>query len=362
MAWIGALIGVAGSALLKSGGGSSGSSGQTPYYIPEGLSSADTGWQNAFGGTSSLASQGAAAANPLYQQTLAQQEAINYAPYTQAAQQAGGQYGWLANLAGAQGQAYGQQAGLAGNQQQNLYGAANQIYQTAFDPQQQLFNRTQQQLQDQVRAGQAARGLGNSPVGAAEENQAMQNFDINWQQQQLANQATGLQAMAGASNAGGAQGQLTGANLAAQMAAYGQMPGFTQQSASIPITAQQYVAGQPAAYGQQYAQNLGGLQSLYANVMSQAIPYMNFGQGATTAANNLALANYQNQSQQNAANANLFSQLGTAAVNSYNTPGSWLNTTFGGSNPTGFNTGTGGAGYGTIGGQQGAMLNSQWSA
>ena len=91
----GAAVGVIGNAVIG-GGGSGGStgSGQTPYYIPKGLSSADTGWQNAFGGTSSLASQGAAAANPLYQQTLAQQEAINYAPYTQAAQQAGGQYGW----------------------------------------------------------------------------------------------------------------------------------------------------------------------------------------------------------------------------------------------------------------------------
>lgn len=331
MAWIAALVGVAGSALMNSGGGSSGTSGQVPYYQPGGLGATDTGWQQMFGGAKDLATQGAAAANPLYQQTLQQQQAINYAPYTQAAQRAGGQYDWLSNLAGAQGQAYGQQAGLAGQQQQNLYGAANQIYQTAFDPQNAQFAKTQQQLQDQVRAGQAARGLGNSPVGGAEENQAMQNLDLAWRQQQLANQATGLQAMSGASSAGGAQGQLTGANLAAQLAAYGQMPGFTQQAASTPITAQQYVAGQPAAAGQQYAQNLGGLQSLYGMPMQQAIPYMNFGQGATQAQNLLAQQNYQNQAQQNAANANLFSQLGGAAVQSYNTPGSWLNNVFGGS-------------------------------
>lgn len=357
-----AAVGVVGGALVNKGSSGGGSSSQTPYYIPQGLSAADTGWQQAFSGSKDAATQAAQAANPLYLQTLQQQQAINYAPYTQAAQQAGGQYDWLSNLAGLQGQAYGQQAGLAGNQQQNLYGAANQIYQTAFDPQNELFNKTQQQLQDQVRAGQAARGLGNSPVGASEENQAMQNLDLAWRQQQLANQATGLQAMGGASSAGGAQGQLAGANLAAQLAAFGQIPGFTQQAASVPISAQQYVAGQPAAAGQQYAQNLGGLQSLYGNVTSQAVPYMNFGQGATTAANNLALANYQNQAAQNAANANLFSQLGGAAINSYNTPGSWLNNVFGGTNSTGYNTGTGGAGWGTIGGDQGAMLNAQWGA
>lgn len=356
----GAAIGVVGSALTskKNKGGTQ----QTPYYQPSGLGYADTGWQQMFGGAKDVASQAATTAQPLYQQTLQQQQAIGYDPYLQAAQTAGGQYDWLSNLAGMQGQAYGQQAGLAGGQQQALYGAANKIYQTGFDPQGELFAKTQQQLQDQVRAGQAARGLGASPVGAAEETQAMQNLDLAWRQQQLANQATALQAMSGASGAGGAQGQLVGANLAGQMGAYGQMPGFTQQAAGVPLSAYQYVAGQPAANAQGYLQGMAGIQNMYGMPMNAAIPYMNFGQGAASNQNALALSNYQNQAQQNAANANLFSQMGTAAVNSYNTPGSWLNNVFGGSGSTGYGTGTGGAGYGTIGGDQGAMLNAQWSA
>lgn len=356
MAWIGALIGVAGSALLNSGGGSTSTSGQVPYYIPGGQGAADTQWQQALAGTSGLASQGASAATPLYQQTLQRQQAIDYGPYTQAAQQAGGQYDWLANLAGLQGQAYGQQAGLAGAQQQNLYGAANQIYQTAFDPQNELFAKTQQQLQDQVRAGQAARGLGNSPVGASEENQAMQNLDLAWRQQQLANQATGLQAMSGASSAGGAQGQLTGANLAAQLAAYGQMPGFIQQGASVPLSAYQYVAGQPAAAGSQYVQNLAGLQGLYGNVGGQTSPYLNFGQGAVASQNALAQQNYQNQAAQNSAMAQGIGTIAQGAYQSYNTPGSWLNNIFGGSSSgggfvdTSGSYGTGGGGYGYLSG------------
>src|SRR5512139_922484 len=240
---------------------------QVPYYQPKGLSQADTGWQQMFGGATGAATQAAGAAEPLFQQTLQQQQGISYDPYLEAAQTAGGQYDWLSQLAGAQGQAYGQQAGLAGGQQQALYDAANQIYQTGFDPQGAQFAKTQQQLQDQVRASQAARGIGASPVGAAEESQAMQNLDLGWRQQQLANQATALQAMGGASSAGGAQGQLVGANLAGQMGAYGQMPGFTQQGAAIPLSAQQYVAGQPAASAQGYLQGMAGVQNMYGMPM-----------------------------------------------------------------------------------------------
>lgn len=354
MPWIGPALGIAGSLFGGGGGGGGGgtSSSGVPYYTPTGLSAADVGWQQAFGQEQALANQAQQSAQPYYQQALQQQGAINYNPYIQAGQQAGQQYGGLAALAGQQGNIYGQQAGLAGQQQQNLYGAANQIYQTAFDPQNELFQKTQQQLQDQVRAGQAARGLGTSAVGGAEENQAMQNLDLAWRQQQLANQATGLGAMSGASSAGGAQGQLVGANLTGQMGAYGMMPGYTQQAAATPISAQQYAYQQPAQAAQTYQQQMQNLQAMQSGVAGQAVPYMNYGQGAQQ-------TQYANTAAQNAAQAQGLYNLGTGIGQSMNTPGSWLSNMFG-SGSTGYGTGTGGSGYNIGSGSQADMLNAQW--
>ena len=75
-----------------------------------------------------------------YGTSLTEANQINYSPYAQASRQAGQEYGQLANTANQQSGIYGQQAGLAGQQQQNLYGAANQIYNTAFDPNQATVN------------------------------------------------------------------------------------------------------------------------------------------------------------------------------------------------------------------------------
>src|SRR5512143_987763 len=129
MAW-GAIGGAVASAVVGGvmgggGGGGGGSTSQTPYYQPKGLSMAYTGWRSAYGGAQDIANTVTAATAGPYGQSLAQQQAINYTPYLQAANQAGSQYDWLANLAGMQGQQYGQQAALSGGKQQNLYNAAN---------------------------------------------------------------------------------------------------------------------------------------------------------------------------------------------------------------------------------------------
>jgi hypothetical protein len=131
-------------------------------------------------------------------------------------------------------------AGMVG-EGQGLMGAGNslipyasQIMQSGFDPQQQLYNRTLQQVQDQTRAGEASRGIATTPYGAGLENQATENFNIDWQNQQLGRQATA----AGA--AGGLVGQ--GANVAGQGAGIqgqgvnmmNQAPGQMVQSAMLP--------------------------------------------------------------------------------------------------------------------------------
>lgn len=73
-----------------------------------------------------------------------------------------------------------------------IYGAGQNLWQTAQDPQSALYARTVQQLQDQTRAAQSARGIAMSPYGAGGEADVMKNFNIDWQNQQLARQAQGL--------------------------------------------------------------------------------------------------------------------------------------------------------------------------
>jgi hypothetical protein len=87
------------------------------------------------------------------------------------------------------------QAGMfAGGQGQNMFGAGNAALNMAFDPQNALYNRTVQQLQDQTRASQAARGIQTTPYGAGLENQAMSDFNINWQNNLLNRALSGIQA------------------------------------------------------------------------------------------------------------------------------------------------------------------------
>lgn len=66
-----------------------------------------------------------------------------------------------------------------------LSGYAGQVMNTAFDPQQALYTQTLQNTEQQQNAQNAASGVGGTPYGAGLSNQALQNFNIGWQQQQL---------------------------------------------------------------------------------------------------------------------------------------------------------------------------------
>ncbi len=71
-----------------------------------------------------------------------------------------------------------------------------QVANTAFDPQQELYNRTLEQVQQQQRVAQAARGIAMSPYGAGLEGDATRNFNIDWQNNQLDRQASGASTLA----------------------------------------------------------------------------------------------------------------------------------------------------------------------
>ena len=88
---------------------------------------------------------------------------------------------------------------------QTALGAAGQVLNTGFDPQQALYNRTLQQTTDSTNANNAAYGLSNSPYGAGVADQANSNFNIDWQNQQLSRQ---LQALSGYDSTLGAAGNV----------------------------------------------------------------------------------------------------------------------------------------------------------
>ena len=246
-----------------SGGGGS-------YYVPTGLQGADQQWQNLQNQNYNVFSGSQQQLQDYGQQSLAAQlDAYNKygSPYQNAANVAGTQYGNTANnLIGASALQFGQQ--------QPLINAGQQVFNTAFDPQSALYNRTVQQLQDQTGATNSMYGLGSSAAGAGVANQALGNFNIDWQNQQLQRQLAGLQ---GYGSAIGQAGQ-----AAAQGGALGQAgAGLTLQSGQVPYAAGQYLGGQPAQIGQNYSQYLQN--SVYGpaqGFQSQAIPYLNYGQGA----------------------------------------------------------------------------------
>lgn len=63
--------------------------------------------------------------------------------------------------------------------------AGNAIGQAAFDPQQALYNQTLNQTLQQSAAANARSGVAGTPYGQAVTDNALNNFNINWQNQQL---------------------------------------------------------------------------------------------------------------------------------------------------------------------------------
>lgn len=254
-----------------SGGGSS-------LYTPTGLSSADQSWQqmlqqmqNYYGSNASTINSGA---NSAYQGLI---NANNqYGPgYQNAANAAGSQYSALGNTL----------SGLSASdasQQQALMNAGAQTYaasQTGNTPQYQLNlnNMTQQ-----TGATNSMYGLGSSAAGAGVQNQALNNFNIDWNTQQLQNQIAGLNAYGSAdtsaANLGTAASNLGQAGAAATLA-----------GGSVPYSTAQSIANAPnSALSSMSGILNSGVYQPGSSIQSSIIPYLNYGQGATSNAYNAA--------------------------------------------------------------------------
>jgi hypothetical protein len=289
LATVGAIVGIGsginsltGGSLF--GGGSSGSSGGggSPYqYIPTGQNLGDTSWQSLLQSLMSGANQAGSAVNPQLQQAYQQLNGLDPSGMLDASNRAGGYYG---NLAGSEDQMQNlliRQAQTNTGAQNDLMRAGQQFNQTAQDPQNALRNQLQQQVTDASRAGTSARGIGMSGNAAGIENNDVQNFLMNWQNNQLQRQATGLQGLTGAYQQAGQQGQNVGANLTGAAGLGTMAAGNIQQSGQLPYAAYLSAYGQPFANANAYTGAQSGVNNQYAGIMSQIIPYLNFGSGAT---------------------------------------------------------------------------------
>lgn len=282
---------VIGSAAAAIGGNILGSvlGGDTPEapniqtWQPQYTNSADQQWWNL-----SQQNQGN---NPYAQYAQQFKDVFNTQynnPYAQGAQQG-------ANNAAA---AYGQVGtnGLnAANQinqaSMSMLPYAQQIMTTAMDPQSALYDRTLQQTQDQQRVGQAARGITMSPYGAGLENQALQNFNIDWQNNQLQRQTTGLDS-ANKAITGAAANSTTAQNMANSGAAALQQQGLLPYQTSQGIATDQY-----NGLTNQINAGLGTNQLNSAN-MAALMQYMGLGAGQSNTQAGLTQQNYMNQLQQ----------------------------------------------------------------
>lgn len=200
-----------------------------------------------------------------------------------------------------------------------LYGMGGQIYNTAFDPRSDLYNRTLAQTTGGARAGAAARGLGDTPWGASVENQAVRDFNIDWQNQQLARQIAGGQAAGGLYGAGAGM-QAGAAPLFMQSAAY---PWQTQQQiggANLGTIGNLSTLGQGAAaipqqQIQQYLQYLQTTGQLQGQANAQQLQnYMAGLAGQGQAFNQQQIAGWQDPMQLAGFQQNQFNQQAQQAL------------------------------------------------
>jgi len=245
---------------------------------------------------------GTATADKSFQTLIQQMQANN--PYSTYAPQATSTFNAAYNdpyAAGYQssantaGSAYGTAGNTAINSAQGLTTAgntamtgANQVLNMGFDPQNALYQRTLQQLNDSTNAGQAARGITNSPYGSSVASTADSNFNIDWQNNQL---QKAIQALSGyTSGVAGANADYTGANTLATTGA-----GDIAKSGAIPFAASTDITNNQNAAMNQLLSVLGnsGAGSWDNNTLNQLMSYLQLGAGQSNQQANFDLKNYQ---------------------------------------------------------------------
>lgn len=193
--------------------GGSAPSGQQVYQ-PNWLSGADTSFQNIIQNRTNNNPYQAAA--PQAQATFNQQYNNPYTQgYQTAANNAGGSLSGIGNLT------LGNSNALSGQVSPQI-AAANQVMQLGLDPQSSLYQQQLQKARDQANVQNAQSGVSTSPYGASVANNAVNQFNMDWQNNQLQRAIQGLQGYdSGISSAGNTAGNAaslggTGANYVLQ--------------------------------------------------------------------------------------------------------------------------------------------------
>ena len=163
---------------------------------------------------------------------------------------------------------------------------ANQILQTGFDPQSALYNRTQQQVQDQVNAINSMYGLNNSPYGAGVANKTLSDFNIDWQNQQLGRQNQAAQGYSALLNAGVAPYSnlvnTAGKGFAGASDLGGASVQSTLQGGSIPYSSYSGINTDALSALGSYSNTATQAFGLDQNTLNALAAYMKLGQSATS--------------------------------------------------------------------------------
>ena len=312
---IGAILGGLGSAIglgsevagLASGGSPANQTqgGNPATFIPPNQKQAASDYQQLFGAQVPQALSLPGQVLPGLQQYTSN---LQNNPY--AAQQLAGSQQVAAAGPGVAGQQFGGAStlyGLGGT----AAGLAPQIIQSAFDPQRALYDQQFQQMRDQTNAINSMSGVAGSPYAAGLASEAAQNFNTNWENQQLQRQIAGVQGLGALSTAAGRDftvaSDLGTGGLATLLSSSGS-PYTTyagQQGADIAAL-QSLISGSSAIPG---TGAYGNISSAYSPLQS----YLNLGQGASALAQ---AGQAQNFGQQQIIGAGLANTLANPSLSS----------------------------------------------
>jgi hypothetical protein len=165
--------------------------------------------------------------------------------------------------------------------------AGAQALNTAFDPQQSLYNAQSGQLQDQQNAINAMSGVAGTPYGAGVTGQNMQNFNNQWLNQALARQGQGAQTY-GAIGQGAGQDLSVAGNLATTGANLGTTGLNTiAQTSGLPYSAANAQGANSLNALSSYVPIGNSQYQIPQQALSDALSYMGYGTAASQLAGNL---------------------------------------------------------------------------
>lgn len=307
---VGAVASVAAPVIGGLFGGSSAPSGPTPYQ-PTGSPTADQqiqslmtqNYNNLFGPANPYTTY-----NPQITDTFNRlYNTPGAAGYTSAANAAGTGYTGVGN------QSLGVSNQIASAIPQLLTGG-NTVYNMGVDPQSALYNQLLQQTVDQANVRNAQYGL-TGQQAAGDVNQATTNFNLDWQNQQL---ARALQGLTGAGQALTTAG--TSGTAAQNVGAAG--AGSLLSGGAAPYNVGQTIGGNQNTALAQLMQFLQGPQTSSQQTIADLLSYLGYGTSAAQAGNNAALNDYYAQLTGGAMGSQAGAGIGSALGSLFNTQAS----------------------------------------